>query len=117
MTHDSGSRLMLYFRIVWLMYSVSVITYVLNILDTFNTGVTRILKYAKSVRTCLGLSDSAILLWVIIAVFVMCCRLVASRFWVCCGLGCFILKFETLSRLCLRFETWFFYVCIKDFKL
>jgi len=28
------------FRIVWLMYPVSVITYVLNILDTFNTGVT-----------------------------------------------------------------------------
>jgi len=41
MTHDSRSQLMLFsFRIVWLMYPVSVLTYVLNILDTFNTGVT-----------------------------------------------------------------------------
>ena len=33
--------LVLYFRIVGLMHPVLVITYVLNILDTFNTGFTK----------------------------------------------------------------------------
>jgi len=36
----SNSQLMLYFRIVVLMYPVSVITHMLNILDSFNMGVT-----------------------------------------------------------------------------
>ena len=42
-THVSEPRLILYFRIVWLMYPVSVMTYVLIILDSFNADVTKIL--------------------------------------------------------------------------
>jgi len=36
----SKSQVMLYFRIVVLMYPVSVITHMLNILGSFNMGVT-----------------------------------------------------------------------------
>ena len=60
MTHVSGSRLMLYFRIVWLMYPVSVITYVLNILDTFNTGVTLTLCFALTINKSQGQSLESI---------------------------------------------------------
>jgi len=38
---------MLYFRIVVLMYPVSVITHMLNILDSFNMGATFILPNTK----------------------------------------------------------------------
>jgi len=37
----SKSQLMLYFRIVVLMYPISVIMHMLNILDSFNMGFTK----------------------------------------------------------------------------